>query len=347
MNLNNLEVKNSEINQDICDFVIKQNHAMIYHSNEFIKLLASYLNCRTSWLSVFYQGELLAVMPYCICESNIGKVYNSLPFYGSNGGLLCSKDIQQEELIYKVAIEKFYSLAKNDKALSATIISNPSYGGHEFYEKWSCYTYKDERIGQIKHLPVNKTELLNTYDQPRPRNIRKALNSGVIVTRSNNDEDFDYLIKTHQENIKSIGGLYKSKRFFQQLRKNLSSDMYSLYTAKLQGETIAALLILNYGTTVEYFTPCISEQHRPTQALSLLIHYAMECAVDNNMEIWNWGGTWLTQGGVYDFKKRWGTKDYSYYYYTRVFDKSITCINREVLLEKFKNFYVLPFSALS
>lgn len=33
------------------------------------------------------------------------------------------------------------------------------------------------------------------------------------------------------------------------------------------------------------------------------------------------GGIWLTQGGVYDFKKKWGTIDKNYFYYTTIFDK--------------------------
>lgn len=61
---------------------------------------------------------------------------------------------------------------------------------------------------------------------------------------------------------------------------------------------------------------------------------------------WNWGGTWITQEGVYNFKKKWGTEDYPYYYYNKIYDKKILEIEKQELLEEFEYFYVIPFSVL-
>ena len=40
--------------------------------------------------------------------------------------------------------------------------------------------------------------------------------------------------------------------------------------AVINGERVAALLLLYGNQTVEYFTPCVVEQHRSSQALPLL-----------------------------------------------------------------------------
>ena len=70
----------------------------------------------------------------------------------------------------------------------------------------------------------------------------------------------------------------------------------------------------------------------------------MQDAIVKGYKNWNWGGTWLSQGGVYDFKKKWGTTDYPYFYYTRIFNQSLRKATREELLSHYEGFFVLPFS---
>ena len=99
----------------------------------------------------------------------------------------------------------------------------------------------------------------------------------------------------------------------------MEQNQWAIFTAFLGDKPIAALLVFYFNKTVEYFTPVIDESYRSTQSLALVIYEAMRDSIFNGFSNWNWGGTWLTQGGVYDFKKRWGTTEYRYYYFTRVF----------------------------
>jgi hypothetical protein len=69
-------------------------------------------------------------------------------------------------------------------------------------------------------------------------------------------------------------------------------------------------------------------------------------AVVSGIYYWNWGGTWLTQNGVYNFKKKWGTKDLRYFYYTIVLDRGILSLTKEELLAAYSHFYVIPFNVL-
>ena len=69
-------------------------------------------------------------------------------------------------------------------------------------------------------------------------------------------------------------------------------------------------------------------------------------AINAGYKNWNWGGTWLSQGGVYDFKKRWATTDHPYFYYTKIINDNVYYISKEDLLSRFSYFFVLPFSAL-
>ena len=82
--------------------------------------------------------------------------------------------------------------------------------------------------------------------------------------------------------------------------------------------------------------------------MSLLIYEAMQEAARRGCRYWNWGGTWLTQDGVYFFKSRWGTEDRPYYYYISEHEgaESLRNLTKEEIIENYPYFYVLPFNIL-
>ena len=121
---------------------------------------------------------------------------------------------------------------------------------------------------------------------------------------------------------------------------------WAIFTATLHGEPIAALLVFYFNRTVEYFTPAIVKGYRSSQPLTLIIYKAMYEAIEQGFTNWNWGGTWVGQEGVYDFKKRWGKRDYPYYYYNKIFYPAVTHQSTKFLLEHYKGFFVIPFDQL-
>ena len=97
-----------------------------------------------------------------------------------------------------------------------------------------------------------------------------------------------------------------------------------IFIAEKEGIKIAGLLLFYFNKSIEYFTPVIVNEFRSLQPLSLLIFEAMKDGISRNYEFWNWGGTWLTQDGVYRFKKMWGSEDLKYFYYVKIIQKDIS-----------------------
>jgi hypothetical protein len=178
--------------------------------------------------------------------------------------------------------------------------------------------------------------------------IRKGEKSGIEWNISDDRKDLDFLIDTHRENVGKLGGIYKDKNFFEIVIDNfLPGKEYKLFVAYLDGRPIAALLLFYFNKTVEYFTPVIKEEYRSLQPLSKLIYEGMKDALKDGYKHWNWGGTWKAQEGVYRFKKRWGTSDYPYFYYTKIYDKGLLDLSKEELLSEYPHFFVLPFDKLN
>lgn len=340
------DIIQGEGDQIINDYVCSCPNSLIYNYPQFIGLIADHLDASPGWILAKNEKQILGLLPFA--QSKVGKfgtVFNSLPYYGSNGGVIQRIPDNQ---IKCMLIQGYFDYAESHNACSATIITNPLNMDHEIYENTIEDFIRDERIGQITHLPKNlEDELLKLFEDPRPRNIRRAVKEGVQVTSGNEKVSVEFLYKVHVENMQAIGGLAKSWKFFEKLLSDIPHHLWSVFVGRKDGQPIAALLIFYFNGTAEYFTPAIKSEHRNTQALALVIYEAMKDAVSRKgCKNWNWGGTWLSQGGVYDFKKRWGTSDYPYYYYTKIFNAEVKSSSKDTLLKDYPGFFVLPFSEL-
>jgi hypothetical protein len=330
---------------DLQDFVCACPNTLIYGSPRFMNLVSRHLEAQSGWLEARRGGAIVGVLPFMRKDGFLGPVYNSLAYYGSNGAVIqYSKDEEAKSSL----VEAFYDMANRAGSVSATIITNPLEVDAEFYKIHTHYDFLDERIGQITHLTagIDAEGLMRSFEDPRPRNIRRAIRDGITVERRQDSEAIDFLYDTHVKNMEAIGGRAKKRSFFDSMQESMDAGDWSIYLAKKDGQAVAALLLFNFNRTVEYFTPVIREEFRSTQALSLIIYQAKQGLIRQGFINRNWGGTWLSQGGVYDFKKRWGTTEYPYYYFTRVFNADVCMQSKEALLKNYEGFYVLPFSGL-
>lgn len=339
------EIDNNSNKKKLRTFLTCNSKTLIYAEPCYLNVVGEHLNAHVKWFVAEKKGKIVGALPFLFKNGPLGKVFNSLAYYGGNGGVI---QAILDDNLKEALIKSFYDIAKKSGACSATIITNPLEQDHQFYEKVINYDFRDERIGQITHLPQSQDSdhLMKMFENPRPRNIRKALKEGVEVKKGNLDE-IDFLFETHFENIKSIGGLPKKKSFFMSLSQKLDNEKCAIFTAYIQGKPVAALLLLYFNETVEYFTPVILPKYRNTQALSLVIFIAMKDAILHGFKNWNWGGTWLSQKGVYDFKKKWGTKNYPYYYYTLLFNNELLSSNADFIKKNYEGFFVLPFNFLN
>lgn len=320
-------------------------NSLIYASPRFMSLVSRHLVAQGGWLEAVRDGAIVGVLPFMWRDGYLGPVYNSLAYYGSNGAVIQqSKDDEAKAVL----LDAFFEMAAKAGSASATVITNPLEEDADFYRLHAHHDFLDERIGQITHfIPgIDPEGLLKSFDDPRPRNIRRAMRDGIVVERRQDSQAMSFLYDTHVKNMQAIGGIAKRSSFFSLVRDTMSPDDWSIYLAKKGDEAVAALLLFNFNRTVEYFTPVVLEEFRNTQALSLIIYQAMQDSIRRGYINWNWGGTWLSQGGVYDFKKRWGTTEYPYYYFTRVFRADVRMQSKDALLKHYEGFYVLPFDGL-
>jgi len=345
-----LDVLNDRCGDAYDTFLKGDPHALFFASNDYRRFLRELLGAEDHYLlSLDDRQEIVGALPLFIRRNDIfGDVVNSLPFYGSNGGVLAA-DGRPETI--RELMEAYGTLIASENCAAATMVTSPFEETPTMYERYLSPTFVDGRIGQWTPLPEGdggiEEKLLFLY-HPKTRNlVRKAMKSGFHITHGPGEGPMAFLRETHGENMGEIGGATKPDRFFDLIPKHFAYDrQYRIYTAYKGGEPAAALLLFYFHRTVEYFTPVVKKAYRADQPLSLLIHQAMADAAVAGYGWWNWGGTWHSQDGVYHFKKRWGTQDRPYFYYTNIRNPGLLELTKEQLLHEYPYFYVLPFDRL-
>lgn len=305
--------------------------AMFYHSLKHIEFLKAFTNSEQETVLAIEGEKVVGCLPMLAKNGKYGKVLNSLPFYGSHGAIL-SDSIQGKE-----ALEGYLHKIK-DQFLSSVFIMNPFHA-----DESANYGVKvDERIGQITYLPSDVDQLISIFHFKTRNMVRKGEKSGADVKISNTD--FDFLYETHAENMSKIGGKPKPREFFHLIPKFFEAEKdFNIFTAELNGTKIAALLVFYFKDTVEYYTPVIVNEYRDSQVLSFIIYRVMLDAISKGFKVWNWGGTWKTQEGVYRFKSRWGAQDKHYNYYMS-YQNELFKHPLKDLTPEYPWFYIGPYS---
>ena len=265
-------------------------------------------------------------------------MYNSLPFFGSNGGIIAA-DAESKEALFN----EFISIAKQADTASIMISENPLLLSNLHSTN---FDFVEERLCQISpiHFENNHAEMLMNQFHFKTRNmIRKSFKLGIEVSIDNTAIDFLY--NTHIENMLAVEAKSKPHLFFENIASFFEKNKdYKIYVAKYNGEIVAALLLFFYKDIAEYYTPVIKQEYRALQPNSCLIYQAMIDASEKGFKLWNWGGTGKNLDTLYRFKSRWGAKDYFYKYYGIINNKEILKSSPEELSQEYPFFYSVPFN---
>ena len=317
---------------DIAAFVAGHSDGLIYYTPAFRRYLLAVAGGECRSCVAFEDGRVAGILPVLVKDGPYGTVLNSLPFFGSNGGVLAASPGAESAL-----------RAEYDRLATAAAVA--TWISHPFMDATAPrHNLTDERIAQWTMLPADGS-LPNEIEPSARRNIQKAQAARVIVRET--ADALPFLEATHRDNMGAIGGRAKPAAFFSQLTTMTYGRDWRLHLAEHEGGPVAALLTFAAAKTVEYVMPVVVDRARSLQPTALIIATAMADAAARGFTRWNWGGTWLTQEGVYRFKKKWGASERRYRYFITLADDSLKRRSAAELSAAYPWYFTLPYDQLA
>ncbi len=326
-------------------FVAAHRELPVYYTLAYRDLLLRMVDGAAEYrVAVASDGAVKGILPLFARGGPYGEVVNSLPFYGSHGGIVADSPAAHTALL-----DAYHARASEPQVLTATVIGNP-FGSDDGLAGLRADAV-DRRVAQYTPLDVPGAPadpgggLMASYHQKARNLVRKGAGQGFTVTVEN--DAWAVLQRIHEETMTAVGRVPKPDSFYAAVAATLlPGSGYRIYVARERSEPVAALLTLYHGDFVEYFMPAIVHEHRVRQPLSLIIFQAMTDAARAGYRTWNWGGTWLTQDGLYQFKRRWGTQEREYRYATAVNDSSVERRSPAELTAAYPLYFAYPFHLL-
>jgi len=326
------------------NFLCSQNNPTFTSSSKHISFLEDVLNLSSNFFTARKDNELVGAIPFFEKNSIHGKVINSLPFFGSHGGVL-SNDFEIKKQLLKMMNNY---ISEND-ILSSVIITNPFNTENSIYEKFYNYNFVENRFTQCINLKSKTNELAWKNFEKRVRwTIKKCeknnLSVKIVKLNKKNSTDFYEVYRIGME-IKK--GRLKPPEFFNYIKSNFEDNQdYDVFVAYKGDLPIAYLLVLYYYPFAEYYMPAFKKEWSNSQGTSLLIWESIKHSIEKNIEFYNFGGTLANQKDLYLFKRGWGSVDYTYNYFIFADVDRIKTINVEDIKNYYENFYVISFDQL-
>ena len=320
------------------DFVDGHPSGMLYYTPRYLDFLGRVTHSQDETLVVTgVDGSIEGVMPLFRKDGPLGSVLNSSPFFGSHGA-----PIVISEQARSAVLGIFSEISRADGVASSTVIENPLLENKLQLD----HDHLDTRIGQFTQLDsADPDNLIMAIDGSARRNIKKAQRAGITVSIEN--DMLPFIASCHSANMKEMGGTPKPNVFFDEVQECFEAGQdFDVHIARKDGEPVSGLLLFYANAIAEYFVPVTLEGHRSEQPLPLIIASAMAESAKRGFRLWNWGGTWKTQTGVYRFKKKWNAFEAEYRYYTCIREENVYSTSSEDLLRDYDGFYVVPFSTL-
>lgn len=332
------------------EFLVDSEDALFTHSWEFRRLLEKLLpSARSHYLVLRNTDRIEGIFPIMVQEDQGLKVLNSLPFFGSHGGLVMR---HKDDLIGQESLcRAFASFSVQPDVLASTVIESPFSLSNPTNDSLSL-SHSDSRVGQVTEIPdgvvseYSRQRLLEIFQKRARNSVARSFKSPLNLRIEDSPRALESLYRIHVENMQAVGGRAKPEGFPSAVIQTFEYGKdFKILTATDDGELVGGLLVFYFKDFIEYFMPATRVEYRVEQPMSGLIFLAMEDAIlRGSGRRWNWGGTWHSQAGVYNFKAGFGAVDYPYRYFTRLRpDVDWTPRKSRSFAGRFPFFFVAPF----
>ena len=356
---------------DVLEFGLEEAAPRARYDELFAACPAALIQQSTWWAEVIQElgpdrpifllcqrdGEALGGLPLYLYQGRLGNLLTSVPQAGPLGGVFVRPDLSASDLeaVYATLIRRAVEIAGRWQAIALTIITHPFEDDLALYQRYLEPDYTFENFTQ--YIPVESAVVAGSIQMRDSRTgidlrrlLRRAAEAGFAATTEGSDEEFCEWYKIHCKRHTEIGAQPLDRRLLANIRNVLVPRGKGRFILVKRGNMIASgALFISHARVADVFMIGMDTEFESYSPNRLNIAAALHWAAEAGIPILNWQSSPNRTGGVYGFKRQWGSLERPFYFVTRLFRPAaeIREWGRETLMQEFPGHYVVPFGILS
>lgn len=332
-------------------FVDNCSCALVQHTMEWREVIAGIGEDIPVYLIARDNGKAVGALPAFLYKCELGNLIISIPQAGGYGGIVVGNDSSLKKEVYSSLLARLIIEAKRHDCLLVTVCTSPLFGEISLYRKYFKPDFEQENLFQYIDL---SDDFVSDLDGKRRgkireniwRNIKKAKNYGLSVTREDSDKHFDRWYNIHEKRMGEIGAQPLPRILFEGIRRYVIKEGHGIFAYTFeQDRLIGGAVSVGHNQVMDYFMGSFDLDYHKSQPNSLLMYKMIKYAQAQGYIYWNWQSASSPQSGVYHYKAGWGSQDGRHYYLTKVVGDiaELRQVPLSVIKEKYRWHYVMPF----
>ncbi len=301
-------------------------------------------------------GQDVAGLPLFLFEPDFGPILSSVPQAGPLGGVFVRPGLSLEKRnkAYACLLEKALGLARQNRCLALSIITNPFVQDLDLYKTYLAPDYILENFTQCADMGGLVREgclhLRNRkYRYNITRNLKKTASRSFSIGFGESEDDLETWYDVHEKRHRQLGASPLPFSLFQNMFRQLRPQGKAHLLLVKDGDRIASGgFYVRHRNVMDVFMLSMNEDYADRAPNYHNTEHSILWAARQGVRFYNWQSSPSRKSGVYEYKKQWGAEDFGYYFLTKLFCpiEKLRSFGRQELQRCYAGHYVIPFAAL-
>lgn len=286
--------------------VLSSVNYSFFHSSNWARVLYETYGYKPLYFAMIDAGRIVALIPCMEIKSFLtGKRAVSLPFTDHCEPIIIG---QESSEVFHSLLDKLIAYGKKAAWKSIELRCDVALP-QQFLPS---YTYQ----GHTVDVSRNEDETFSAFRESTKRNIRKAIKEGVKVEILHSLDSIREFYRLNCLTRKDHGLPPQPFRFFEKIYEHvLSKDRGFVALSSYENTYIAGAIYFHLGEKAIYKYGASDGNYRRLRANNLVMWEAIRWCSRNGYKSLCFGRTEPENEGLLQFKRGWGAKERTIYYY--------------------------------
>ena len=292
--------------------------------------------------------DIVAWLLYTVSRGAYGTVVNSLPLLLFGGPAVPTAD----DAVTSALLEALRVEAESMGADVLSVGTSPflTADTETVYRRVLGVTHEFENFVQVQDLQVHPLDALAPKRRRAVRSeINRGIRHGLRVLPALDAGQLDEWLTIYRDRYREMGAVPYPEEFHRRAFELAVPAGAAEFWGVADGDRlVGGVMFLVSSDVIDYFSSASLSDYRHLFPTTLLLNEAFSVFIARGAKVFNWQSS-PNREGVYQYKARWGAREWRYFYLSSLLKPETTLLRTPVaeIRRAYPLRFVLPFSLWS